>query len=404
MKKIILFMSFVAGSLFAAPIPGSFIVQVRPQANPVAVANRHGIAAEHVYTAAVNGFAGMIPAARLNALQRDPDVLLIEQDIAVSIGQTAAQTSVASATTGDAVPTGVARIGADLNPRTDASAMGVAIIDTGISLTHPDLNVAGSVSYVRGVRSGNDDNGHGSHVAGIVAAKINGIGIRGVAPNARLFAVKVLDKSGSGALSAVVSGIDWVTKNAAAKGIRVANMSLGFSGTSSTLDSAISTSVNSGVVYVVAAGNSAANAGTFSPANHPMVIAVSAMADTDGSCGGAGVSASYGADDAFASFSNYGSVVAIAAPGVDIYSTYKSGGYATLSGTSMAAPHVAGAAAHLVASNPSLSPADVKSVLQSTGTAQSPVACWQDATGRTRGGFSGDVDGYVEPLVDAAGL
>jgi subtilisin len=387
-------------------IPGRYIVMLNPGNDPAAVAASHGVTPDHLYDVAVVGFAGAIPAGRLRALERDPRVLIVEPDRVVSIiGNVVVGGAGGSATvssTGDLVPTGVQRIRADLNPRTDVSSVGVAIIDTGICLTHPDLNVAGGVSYVRGVSSANDDYGHGSHVAGIAAAKINGVGIRGVAPNARLYAVKVLDSTGSGTLSAVVSGINWVTKNTKAKNIKVANMSLGFQGTSTTLDSAIQKSVNAGVTYVVAAGNSATDASTFSPANNPNVITVSAIADSDGQCGGAGISTGYGMDDSFASFSNYGSTVELAAPGVNIYSTYLNNGYATMSGTSMAAPHVTGAVALYLAGH-SASPSAVRSTLISLATPQAPASCVQDTTGY-RGGFNGDPDTYHEPLVDAAGL
>jgi subtilisin family serine protease len=167
----------------------------------------------------------------------------------------------------------------------------VAIIDTGIDLDHPDLHVVGSTNCTGGVfttscvAGGDDDNGHGSHVAGIVAAKSDGAGVRGVAPGARLWAVKVLDKRGSGLTSWIIAGIDWVTARAAT--IKVANMSLGWEGTSSTsLNTAIHNSVAAGVTYAVAAGNSSKDAATFNPANHPDVIAVSAIADSDGRCGG----------------------------------------------------------------------------------------------------------------------
>jgi subtilisin family serine protease len=145
---------------------------------------------------------------------------------------------------------------------------------------------------------------------------------------------------------------------------------------------------------VVAAGNSGANAASFSPANHPSVIAVSAIVDSDGKCGAKGVSTKYGGDDRFASFSNYGSVVDMAAPGVSIYSTYKGGTYATLSGTSMAAPHVAGAAALYDATHPGASPSAIANSLKSTGSKPSTVC-----DGRGHGYFSGDRDVYREPLL-----
>jgi len=411
-KRFIIFSAALAAWISPASaqiIPGRYIVMLQAGHDPQGVAAMHGTRAEHVYDTAVQGFAGALSAVQVRALQRDRRVLVVEPDCQVNIlGHVVTAGTISAATvtsTGDLVPTGVDRIDAELNPRTDASAVGVAIIDTGICLTHPDLYVAGGISYVTGVASANDDNGHGSHVAGIAAAKINGLGVRGVAPNAKLFAVKVLDSTGSGTLSAVISGVNWVTKNAKLKGIKVANMSLGFTATSTTLNSAITKSVNAGVTYVVAAGNSALDAATFSPANHPSVIAVSAMADEDGDCGADGLATYYGADDSFATFSNFGAVVDIAAPGVTIYSTYKNGGYATMSGTSMAAPHVTGCAALYLAGHLTATPAAVRTALLTLATPQAPVEPWLDATtNRWRGGFSGDRDTFHEPLADAAAL
>jgi hypothetical protein len=397
-----------AADAVAQVIPGRYIVRLQNDSDPVGVARAHGVRAEHLYDSAVQGFAGALSPGQVRTLQRDRQVLAIEPDRCVAIlGRVVPNDTLAGVivtSTGDLVPTGVDRIDAELNPCLNAAAVGIAIIDTGVCLTHPDLYVAGGISYVSGISSANDDNGHGSHVAGIAAAKINGVGVRGVAPTARLFAVKVLDSSGSGSLSAVIAGVNWVTKNAKVKAIKVANMSLGFSATSSTLNNAISKSVNAGVTYVVAAGNNAADAASFSPANHPSVIAVSAVADEDGGCGADGLATPYGADDSFATFSNYGTVVDIAAPGVNIYSTFRDGGYATMSGTSMAAPHVAGCAALYLATHLTATPTTVRAAVLSQATPQSPVEPWLDPSGRERGGFSNDRDASAEPLADAAGL
>lgn len=383
-------------------IPGQHIVVLWPWYDAADVASAHGVEPDHNYNHALKGFAGPISEIALDSLRTDYRVRSIEPDVVVEafpIGSPKVRTQLHT-NAFETLTTGINRVDADLNSRIDLSAIGIAIIDTGIWLTHPDLNVTGSVNFVRRNKSANDDNGHGTHVAGIAAAKTNDDkGVRGVAPNARLFAVKVLDRNGSGRLSDVIKGVDWVTANAATYGIKVANMSLGCECTSSALNTAITNSVAAGITYAVAAGNSSKDASTFSPANHPDVITVSAMADADGECGGLGPPTSYGADDTFATFSNFGALVEIAAPGVDITSTWKDGVYATLSGTSMASPHVAGAAAQYIASNPAADPATVRNSLISAGVAQNAL-CQYDGLG----GFTGDPDSSHEPLLYAATL
>lgn len=345
-----------------------------------------------VYQYALNGFAMFAPNEQVvKMLEKLPGVDHIEKDVTV---QMAAQT----------LPTGINRIDADLSSTKSGNGAGdvnvdIAIIDTGIDLKHSDLNVYAQKNFVSSgwswfgtSTSANDDNGHGTHVAGIAAAKDNGIGTVGVAPGARLWAIKVLGSDGSGPLSTIIKGIDYVTQNA--KQIEVANMSLGCECTSSAFDTAINNSVKAGVTYVVAAGNANKDAARTQPANNPNVIAVSAIADNDGKCGGLGGSTGYGNDDTLASFSNYGSVVDMAAPGVKILSTYKNNGYATMSGTSMASPHVAGAAALYKSTHPTATPSDVLSALKSAGSTPSTTC-----DGNGHGYFSGDKDSYREPLL-----
>src|SRR5436309_3476634 len=344
--------------ILSAPIVGEYIVVLKGPARGEEVAQQHGFVARHHYKHALNGFAGHIPEGRLRALQSDPRVEFIEQDIEVhALGQT--------------VPTGIRRIGADVSPAAKIDGIDervnadIAIIDTGIDLTHPDLNVYRNVTFVSGTTTGNDDHGHGTHVAGTAAALDNGIGVVGVAPGARLWAVKVLDSTGSGTMSVIIQRVDYVTAHASE--IEVANMSLGGYGIADSLRLAIENSVAKGVVYVVAAGNSrfelfgedyVLGGYDWFPAAYPEVMTVSALVDTDGQAGGTGSSTSSGADDTLAIFSNFsarlapdnpvnspGRMIDVAAPGVNIYSTYKGGSYATMSGTSMASPHVAGAVA-----------------------------------------------------------
>ncbi len=271
----------------------------------------------------------------------------------------------------------------------------IAVIDTGSQATHPDLRVVTQVNFTNEL-SPDDRNGHGTHVAGTAAALDNGAGVTGVAPGARIWSVKVLDRNGSGYLSDVIEGIDYVTANAAS--IEVANMSLGCQCQTAAMDEAIRRSVAAGVVYAVAAGNSAMDAATFSPANHPDVIAVSAVADFNGKPGGgAAATCRSDVDDTLADFSNFGGVVDIAAPGVCITSTWKGSAYATISGTSMASPHTAGAIALYLLGRPkptnALEVAMVKNAIISSAFLQSGPQ-----------GFSGDPDPYREPLLNAAGL
>jgi subtilisin family serine protease len=364
---LIVALSWIGGLNIATAqvVPGQHIVVFKENvANPNAAAadaaRAHGLGLIHTYSFALKGFAATVPPGRLAALQRDPRVAYVEPDL------------VATAF-GHLTPTGVDRIDADLNNTAniddvdDRVNVDIAIIDTGIDLDHPDLNVVQHKSFIRRVKKGDDDNGHGTHVAGTAAALDNGIGVVGVAPGARLWALKVLDRNGSGFFSDVIKGIDYVTANATA--IEVANMSLGGVGRLDSLRTAIQNSVAAGVVYVVAAGNSSQDvygddgvfetSDDFIPAAYPEVAAISAMGDTDGQAGGIGPNTSRGtADDTFADFTNFsnsvvvgnpvtssGAAIDVAAPGVDILSTWNDGGYNTISGTSMASPHMAGAAA-----------------------------------------------------------
>ncbi len=365
-------------------IPGRFIVVLRPDATPQDVAADHGLRIGHIYQSALHGFSASGRPEALQELREDPRVLIVENDRFV---RAEVQT----------LPTGIDRIEADQNIIADIDGsddrvdVDIAIIDTGIDLDHPDLNVYMSIDCTGGgpgsstcSGTGNDNNGHGSHVAGTAAALDNDFGVVGIAPGARLWAVKVLGAGGTGFLIDIIGGIDWVTLHAPAndcvggetattKCIEVANMSLGLQGQSSAFRLAIQNSVSKGVVYVTSAGNDDEDVygpdGTFDtnddfiPQAYPEVAAISAMVDTDGQPGGLGSSTSSGDDDSFASFSNFGlSVVGgnpvnspglsidLILPGRSILSTYKNGNYAIISGTSMSSPHAAGLAALYIAS------------------------------------------------------
>lgn len=265
---------------------------------------------------------------------------------------------------------GVDRIDADLAWIVSrGSGVKVAVLDTGIDKDHPDLvnNLKGGVNFVSkspvkpaDPNKWDDDNGHGTHVAGIIAAVDNDIGVIGVAPEAHLYAVKVLDRTGSGYVSDVIDGINWAMEN----GMQVINMSLGSASDVQALHDAVDAAYNAGLVLVAAAGNSGDGDGTTNevvyPAKYSSVIAVAA---TD-------------SNDSTPTWSSEGEEVELAAPGVSIRSTWNDGLYKTLSGTSMATPHVAGSVALLLATTvPSLydtdldgawDPAEVRSVLWAT--------------------------------------
>jgi len=374
-------------------IPGQYIVVLNDDAlnlrdilSEVAKkVNIEGTEILHIYEDVLNGFAISVPNERvIEVLEQSPFVDYIEKDKVV---KAFAQT----------LPSGVNRVDGDLSSTKSGNGGGaintdIAILDSGIYTSHSDLNVYHQKTFVAGTSSGNDDNGHGTHVAGIAAAKDNSIGVVGVAPGAKLWAIKVLDGNDSGALSTIIKGIDYIRQYASQ--IEVANLSLGCECKSSAFDTAINNAVKAGITFVVASGNAGKDASTFSPANNPNVITVSAIGDSDGKCGGIGPSTGFGKDDTLASFSNYGGVVDLAAPGTKIYSTYKGNSYATMSGTSMASPHIAGAAALYKASHPSASPSEVRNALLSSGSTLSTTC-----DGKGHGYFTGDRDNYREPLL-----
>jgi len=379
----------------AAPAFGKYIVVLKDStASPDAVARSHagrfGARVGSVYRYALKGYSATLGADRVAALRADPSVAAVAPDLPVhALAQ--------------ALPTGVDRIDGELSSTISGNGGGdvnvdIAIIDTGIDTSHPDLNVVGGTNCVGGTGF-NDDNGHGTHVAGIAAARDDANGVVGVAPGARLYAVKVLNASGSGSISQIICGIDWVTARAST--IEVANMSLGgqslfgsFSTCTSGFDPmhpAICRSTQAGVTYAVAAGNSDANSNNFIPATYSEVITVSALADFNGQPGGgAAPTCRADVDDTFADFSNWGADVDIIAPGVCIFSTYLGGGFNTLSGTSMASPHVAGAAALYKSNNPTATPAAVRTALRNAGNSN-----WSNAD---------DGDTTKEPLLNVDAL
>jgi subtilisin len=351
----------------SAPPAKQYIVVLKDRvADPSTVADEHaarlGIVTTHVYEHALKGYAGTISAARLNLLRDDARVAFVSP---VHPLETFAQT----------VPTGINRVEADVSSAVSGNGVGavsapaVAIIDSGIEKNHPDLNVIGGVNCSgRGSsRQWDDYSGHGTHVAGIVGARDNNVGVVGVAPGVPMYAVRVT--GGRNTTAEAACGVDWVTRNAGT--IKVANMSLGYTTqfgwggaddgdcgrtNNDALHLAICRSVAAGVTYVAAAGNASTDFKATAPAAFDEVLATTAVADFDGAPGAlSSPGCRADTDDAAAGFSNYteqantapdsDSTHTIAAPGVCIYSTDLSGRYSTKSGTSMASPTVAGAVA-----------------------------------------------------------
>ncbi len=281
---------------------------------------------------ALKGFTANLTEDQVKTLRNDPRVQSIEKDQTIQISPYAGKPGGSGGTQPlQQTPYGTTRVGGGVT----GSAFTAWVIDTGIDLDHPDLNVnvARSATFLGGNSTPDDQNGHGSHVAGTIGAKNNSIGSLGVAPGTVVVSVRVLDRRGSGSVSGVIAGVDYVAANGTNGD--VANMSLG-GGVSTALDNAV-IAASSVVKFVLAAGNETDDANNHSPAraNGPNIYTISAMNSSDN----------------WASFSNFGNPpVDYCAPGVSVYSTWKDGGYNTISGTSMAAPHAAGV---LLLGNPS---------------------------------------------------
>jgi subtilisin family serine protease len=341
----------ISGQASGTPAATRYIVVLKNAVDSRAVASlhsaRYGASVDNVWSVALHGYSAVIPNDRVAALRADENVSYVVPD---GVATVSAQV----------LPWGVDKIDADLSSTLAGNGSGAItnvdayVIDTGIDTSHPDLNVVEFRSFTNGPKT--DCNGHGSHVAGTIGAKDDSNGVVGVAPGIRLHAIKVLNCAGSGSWSSVINGINYVASTMARPA--VANMSLG-GPQNSAVDDAVKGAVGHGVFFAVAAGNDGGNACGHSPA-------------AAGTAGGGAAIAATDSSDHEASWSNYGSCVDLWAPGVSIYSTYKSGGYATLSGTSMATPHVAGGAALYLSTHASASPSSVETALKnaavSTGT------------------------------------
>jgi subtilisin len=353
----------------AAPAKSGYIVvyndAVDVSATTPALERAQGFKAQFLYHAAVKGFSAHLNSQQVEALSKNPTVKFISPDgVAEAVGMVPIKP-------GDSAPPGIRRIGAATTTMAHTmSKIKVAVIDTGsgphtdISRTRKGKNCTG------GLATANDDNGHGTHVAGTIAGRNNGAGVVGVAPDTKIVSVKVLHSNGSGSFAEVICGIDWVAAHGPGtrKNIQVANMSLSGGGAddgncgNSNFDAmhqAICGAVAHGVTFVVAAANASTDFANSVPAAYNEVLTVTAMTDTDGVPGGLGPPAACfpgNSDDSFATFSNFATIASdqthtIAGPGTCVLSTWLNNGYNTISGTSMATPHVAGTVALCINDN-----------------------------------------------------
>jgi subtilisin family serine protease len=326
-------------------IPNSYIVKLKDTDVVSTVANRFGAKIEQVYTSALKGFSATMSEKQAKRLAADSSVEYVEQN----------QVFHATATQANPPSWGLDRVDQRNLPLNQSysytstgSGVNAYVIDTGVRISHTTFGgrARNGHDFVDNDAVAQDGNGHGTHVAGTIAGSQYGI-----AKGATVYGVRVLNNSGSGTTAGVVAGINWVTQNAVKPA--VANMSLG-GGASTSLDDAVRNSIASGVTFAVAAGNSNANASGFSPARVTQAITVGATTNTD----------------ARASYSNFGSVVDIFAPGSNITSSWGTGDTATstISGTSMATPHVAGVVVRYLQNNRTATPAQVATALINAAT------------------------------------
>ncbi|MHC3994487.1 S8 family peptidase [Thiomicrolovo sp. ZZH C-3] len=350
-----LFMLFVAtlfaGNVFAANVKQKIVVFAPGFANPAqqaALLKNLGVIPVKPLRI-VNGFAVSLPDAAFNVLSDldNQNILRIDDDIVL---HGTAKPVAPLPQPAQELTWGVDRIEADLAwSETNGTMINVAVLDTGADLDHPDLidNIKGNFSAINPHKSAVDDNGHGTHVSGIIAAANNTIGVIGAAPQINLYVVKVLGSDNTGNLSDILDGMQWCIDNH----MQVVNMSFGATSTVQSLTDAVAAMHAAGIVQVAAAGNNGSSGGAMLyPARYPETIAVSSV-DINGN---------------LAASSSYGPEVDLAAPGVGIYSTYLNAGYTSMNGTSMATPHVSASAALVLSVFPALAPDEVKTRLKSS--------------------------------------
>ncbi len=348
-RKVILFMAliFVSGLMITTAGAVPVIIGFKDKADPEVVQPHGKVMHSYKYIPAV---AADIPEQAIENLKKNNKIGYIEPDYKVSL-------------LGETIPWGIIRIGATLvhTNCNKGTGINVAIIDTGINYNHPDLcdNYKGGYDFVNDDVDPLDDNGHGTHCAGIIAAADNDIGVIGVAPEANLYSLKIVNSTGSGNISDLIAAIEWAIETCkdadTSNDIQIISMSLASNSGVTALEAVCSQAYDSGILLVAAAGNDGNRRGTGDSVDYPGAYnSVIAVAATDSM-------------DNRASFSSTGPAVELAAPGVNILSTYKDG-FASLSGTSMACPHVAGTAALVLAANPSFTNENIRDRLEQTAT------------------------------------
>ncbi|SDX72233.1 S8 family serine peptidase [Paenibacillus sp. CF384] len=327
---------------------GNYLVKLKQEPNVNNFKDKNGLKNKKVKKLKSKLLSVQLNKNELENIKKDSEVDYIEKDSNVTISDSATGDDINNGS--QTIPWGNHSIGADLinDSNKKGKNIKIAVLDTGIS-QHPDLSISGGVSYVDGTSDYHDDNGHGTHVSGTIAALDNNIGIEGVASQSLIYAVKVLDQNGSGSYSKVIEGIQWAIDN----DIDIISMSFGGSENSQILHEALIEAKDKGIILVAAAGNKGIGEETeMSPALFPEVISVGAVTKSHKR----------------SVFSSTGAEIDLVAPGTDILSTTNSGAYGELSGTSMSVPHVVGSAAAIWSDNPQLTSNEVVNKLYETAT------------------------------------